>query len=110
MRNKAAEKAKGSHAGGSHSPVVSQSGNGGNGGTGTTTGSMGQQPAPLPMHGTDLSALQRPSYSINGILGIPQPDANANINKRKREDDGKTYFGKYERIFMRLWIHRDEKI
>ncbi len=36
------------------------------------------------------SSFQRPSYSINGILGIPQPaDANANnINKRKREEDG----------------------
>lgn len=41
------------------------------------------------------SILQRPSYSINGILGIPppaqvqqQPDANANnINKRKRDDE-----------------------
>jgi hypothetical protein len=33
---------------------------------------------------------QRPSYSINGILGIPQPaDANANsINKRKRDENG----------------------
>jgi hypothetical protein len=30
---------------------------------------------------------QRPSYSINGILGIPQQDANANINKRKRDDE-----------------------
>lgn len=30
---------------------------------------------------------QRPSYSINGILGIPQSDANANINKRKRDDE-----------------------
>jgi len=30
---------------------------------------------------------QRPSYSINGILGLPQPDANANINKRKRDED-----------------------
>ena len=95
MRNKAAEKAKSS---GSHNPVPSsQSGNGGANSAGgapgvNTTGSMGQQ-QPLPMHGTDLSALQRPSYSINGILGIPQPDANANINKRKREDDGKQYFG-----------------
>lgn len=34
------------------------------------------------------SILHRPSYSINGILGIPQPDANANnINKRKRDDE-----------------------
>jgi hypothetical protein len=34
------------------------------------------------------NVLNRPSYSINGILGIPQQDANANINKRKREDEG----------------------
>ena len=92
VRNKAAEKAKGTgpSSNSCSSPVVSQSGNGGNGAPGTnTTGSMGQPGGPLPMHGTDLSALQRPSYSINGILGIPQPDANANINKRKRDDDGK---------------------
>ena len=93
MRNKAAEKAKGTgpSSNSCSSPVVSQSGNGGNGAVTNTTGSMGQPGGPLPMHGTDLSALQRPSYSINGILGIPQPDANANINKRKRDDDGKRY-------------------
>merc|ERR1712012_490150 len=37
----------------------------------------------------ESSLLHRPSYSINGILGIPQPDANANSIagiKRKRED------------------------
>ena len=96
MRNKAAEKAKGSgpSSNSCSSPVVSQSGNGGNGAPGTnTTGSMGQPGGPLPMHGTDLSALQRPSYSINGILGIPQPDANANINKRKRDDNGMLLLG-----------------
>ena len=40
----------------------------------------------------ESSLLHRPSYSINGILGIPQPDANANSIagiKRKREDGGK---------------------
>ena len=39
----------------------------------------------------ESSLLHRPSYSINGILGIPQPDANANSIagiKRKREDGG----------------------
>jgi hypothetical protein len=41
------------------------------------------------------NVLNRPSYSINGILGIPQQDANANINKRKREDEGK----RNDRIF-----------
>ena len=34
--------------------------------------------------------LRHPSYSINNILGVQQaPDANENILKRKREDDGK---------------------
>ena len=43
----------------------------------------------------ESSLLHRPSYSINGILGIPQPDANANSIagiKRKREDGGKDKF------------------
>ena len=43
----------------------------------------------------ESSLLHRPSYSINGILGIPQPDANANSIagiKRKREDGGKDNF------------------
>ena len=102
MRNKAAEKAKTSCAGGgSLSPSISQATagstgggtGGGNGGTGgvVSPGPMGQQAQQqlqmLP--GSDISALQRPSYSISGILGIPQPDANANINKRKRDDNGK---------------------
>ena len=103
VRNKAAEKAKTSVGGGSHSPSLSQAsaGAGGNGGSGSggnggvaSPGSMGQQAAAAQQQlqmlpGTDISALQRPSYSISGILGIPQPDANANINKRKRDDNGK---------------------
>lgn len=98
MRNKAAEKAKTSCAGGSsgpsvgggqNSPTSQASATGGNGGGVGSPGSMaGQAASALQMgiHGSDISALQRPSYSINGILGIPQPDANANINKRKRDD------------------------
>ncbi|XP_076327131.1 uncharacterized protein LOC143234017 isoform X3 [Tachypleus tridentatus] len=31
-------------------------------------------------------SLLRPSYSINGILGIPNSDTNASLNKRKRDD------------------------
>jgi hypothetical protein len=50
-------------------------------------GQQQQQQLSMGIHGSDISALQRPSYSINGILGIPQPDANANINKRKRDDN-----------------------
>ena len=91
VRNKAAEKAKGSV--GSHSPPPSsqpsqntptgQTGSGMGGGT-PNPNLMGLAP------GSDISGLNRPSYSINGILGIPQADANANINKRKRGDEGKT--------------------
>jgi len=44
----------------------------------------------------------RPSYSINGILGIPQQDANANINKRKRDDEGKTYNHSFEHFIESL--------
>ena len=33
-----------------------------------------------------------PTYSINGILGIHQADANDNLMKRKREDEGKRVF------------------
>jgi hypothetical protein len=98
VRNKAAEKAKSC---GSHSPSISQASGGGSGGNGGgNAASMGQQQLPMGgggvvpvgVLGSDISALQRPSYSINGILGIPQADANANINKRKRDDDGKKTF------------------
>ena len=113
---------------GTHSPsIVTQAGTGGSGGTGGvhSPGPMGQQAQGqqqpgqhqqqqpmgqqqqqqqqqqqlLGIHGSDISALQRPSYSINGILGIPQPDANANINKRKRDDNG-MYF------VLRFWFFR----
>ena len=61
---------------------------------GQLSGGMG-----LPLHTgggnhqghVESSLLHRPSYSINGILGIPQPDANANSIagiKRKREEGG----------------------
>ena len=33
--------------------------------------------------------MRHPSYSINGILGIQQADANDNLMKRKRDDEGK---------------------
>ena len=49
-------------------------------------------PGPLSNNlGSDTSLpLRHPSYSINNILGVQQtPDANENILKRKREDDGK---------------------
>ena len=64
------------------------------GGGGQISGPMG---VPLPTGANhqghvESSLLHRPSYSINGILGIPQPDANANSIagiKRKRDEGGK---------------------
>jgi len=92
VRNKAAEKAKSvghhGHGGSNSGPVspVSQT-------TSVIThGSVASVPSHLHnQHGQHLlsshdSPLQRPgSYSINGILGIPQTDPNGNI-KRKRDD------------------------
>ena len=67
VRNKAAEKAKISGYGGADSP--------------------------LPVE----TSLRHPSYSINGLLGIPQTDGNANLQKRKREDlDGKFLSSTYK--------------
>jgi len=67
VRNKAAEKAK----------------YGGGGGYGS--------PSPTPGHihsGLHDSHLRHtPTYSINGILGIHQADANDNLMKRKRDDE-----------------------
>lgn len=116
VRNKAAEKAKsvnhhghghghghgghgGNSGGGSNSgpvsPVSSQTASVITHGSAASTGNnqhqqqqqhaMQQQQHVLPPHD---SPHQRPgSYSINGILGIPQTDPNGNI-KRKRDDHG----------------------
>lgn len=98
VRNKAAEKAKtvnhhGHHDGHhvtSSSPVSPASQTA----SVITHGSAASVPSHLHnQHGGHAisahdSPLQRPgSYSINGILGIPQTDPNGNI-KRKREDNG----------------------
>ena len=66
VRNKAAEKAK--YGGGYGSP----------------------SPTPGHIHsGLHESHLRHtPTYSINGILGIHQADANDNLMKRKRDDEG----------------------
>ena len=115
VRNKAAERAKVNYNGGNGggtgagSPGSSGSGGGGGGGNGSsgagpvssTPSSVQQQQSNSICHNSVSAAvaaaaaaesiLQRPSYSINGILGIPQPDANANnINKRKRDDEGES--------------------
>ena len=68
VRNKAAEKAK--------------------------YGGYGSVSPPPPHHalhpGLHESQLRHaPTYSINGILVIHQADANDNLMKRKREDEGK---------------------
>lgn len=125
VRNKAAERAKVSYNSGSSNSGPNSSGSSGQPGSpGAVTqqpqGAQGQQQqqqaqrpvtptqsvltgAPPPPHFSDaaLLAAQRPSYSINGILGIQQPsDANANsINKRKRElDEGEAQWFKAERV------------
>lgn len=78
VRNKAAEKAK--QAAANHASV--------NGGspqlqpTSNTTSVITH--APSVIHDGSQS-MQRPSYSINGILGIASVDPNGNV-KRKRED------------------------
>lgn len=74
VRNKAAENAK--HIiPGTHSPVSQ------------ATSVISSHAAPT---GHDTALQRSGSYSINGILGIPQPhtDPNGNINKRKRDDNG----------------------
>ena len=69
VRNKAAEKVK--EIGGYDSP------------------SPGPLATSLPGGDTTHHSLRHPAYSINNILGMPQPDANENILKRKRDDDGR---------------------
>ena len=100
MRTKAAEKAKsvshhghgGHNGGGSNSgpvsPVSSQTASViTHGSAASTNNHHAMQQHVLPPHD---SPHQRPgSYSINGILGIPQTDPNGNI-KRKRDDHGKS--------------------
>ena len=45
---------------------------------------------PMMANAYNSAILSRhPTYSINGILGIPQSDANANLQKRKRDEEGK---------------------
>ena len=96
VRNKAAERAKVSY----NSSTSSATGGGGGNSSGSNpppsppsslTASASQGQGQHPGGGfSDALLQQRPSYSINGILGIPQPsDANANSinNKRKREDE-----------------------
>ncbi|XP_076346594.1 paired box protein Pax-5-like isoform X10 [Tachypleus tridentatus] len=79
VRNKAAEKAK--HTTGSHNM---------NGGSPqhqapvNTTSVITHAP---PTAHEGAQPLLRPSYSINGILGIPNVDPNLNMNKRKRDDE-----------------------
>ena len=57
-------------------------------------GPSGESSSPGPVSGGvtgDTPLLRHPAYSINNILGMHQAqaaDANENILKRKREDDG----------------------
>lgn len=87
VRNKAAEKAKHVH----HQQQSSQQSNNNNsiphGGANvsviTHAPSVG-----VPHHTSAHHAAERgtTAYSISGILGIPHPDPNGNIPKRKREE------------------------
>ena len=54
-------------------------------------GGSGESPSPVGTN-VDSSILRHPAYSINNILGMHQQDANENILKRKRDDDGKFFF------------------
>ena len=101
VRNKAAERAKTSY----NSSTMS-SGGGGSPPPSSAQEQQQQVPPPPPSAhpppvggglspGSQFSAVseallqqRQPSYSINGILGLQQADANANINKRKRDDSG----------------------
>ncbi|XP_071034938.1 paired box protein Pax-5 isoform X2 [Parasteatoda tepidariorum] len=85
VRNKAAEKAKqvgaSGHMNGGHSPQPSSN----------TTSVIAHAP---PAH-EGQPQLHRPSYSINGILGIPNPSAAApqhnqdhNVTHKRKRDDG----------------------
>ncbi|GAB6028453.1 hypothetical protein CHUAL_002614 [Chamberlinius hualienensis] len=84
VRNKAAEKAKHIH---SHQQSYSTSPTGGSN-VSNTTSVITHAP---PSHDGSNPSLHnnKPSYSINGILGIPNvaADPNGNISKRKRQDD-----------------------
>ena len=40
-------------------------------------------------HAVQHALARHPAYSINNILGMHHPDANENVLKRKRDDDGK---------------------
>ena len=104
VRNKAAERAKGGSSGPGSNSVCGAS----------SPVSQTISAASVGMTQSSMVLDNRPSYSINGILGIPQQDANANINKRKREDEGKT---KLEHLLHRKklnegktklqrWLHR----
>ncbi|KAK6633747.1 hypothetical protein RUM44_004354 [Polyplax serrata] len=91
VRNKAAEKAKHVH----HQQQTSQQSNNNNsiphGGASvsviTHAPSVGV-PHHTSAHHAAAAAAERgtTAYSISGILGIPHPDPNGNIPKRKRDD------------------------
>ena len=86
VRNKAAEKAK---LGGYGSPASPE--------------------AALP-HDTHTALARHPAYSINGILGIHQQDANANLQKRKRDGDGESAtrcLGDFTLLFI---LYRRERL
>ena len=57
-------------------------------------------PGPSPLHPgihDSQGNLRHPTYSINGILGIHQADANDNLMKRKRDDEGKNFISLFDK-------------
>ncbi|GFU24933.1 paired box protein Pax-2 [Nephila pilipes] len=84
VRNKAAEKAKHAVTSSSNSPSPQMS----------STVIVTSHPD------------QRPSYSINGILGIPNPLEDNNSNKRKRDEDNNDHLVSESRD---LTLHQQEE-
>ncbi|GIY62934.1 paired box protein Pax-2a [Caerostris darwini] len=94
VRNKAAEKAKQ---------------------VGASSGHLNGGPSPQPTsnatsviaHAPPAHETQRPSYSINGILGIPSQQHDPSSHKRKRDDAGEptffSFFGNRRTSCGLLW-------
>ncbi|KAK6645059.1 hypothetical protein RUM43_001335 [Polyplax serrata] len=101
VRNKAAEKAKHVH----HQQQTSQQSNNNNsiphGGASvsviTHAPSVGVPHHTSAHHAAAAAERGTTAYSISGILGIPHPDPNGNIPKRKRDD---IHPSKYNLLFI----------
>ena len=76
-------------------------------------GPSGESPSPGPAAG-DTPLLRHPAYSINNILGMSQAqqrhhqDANENILKRKRDDEGQYCFWSLAKTVSKFSIISEE--